>query len=124
MDGFDRISFEGDDKEYKHAQGYDNFVEQLAKDFPQERENLKNYAKKIQEVCDYFPLYQLKEDEAPIIGTKYLDVNAKDFIASITSNTRLQNVLAGSNPLYAGDGSKTPLYIHALVVNTYIEKFL
>jgi all-trans-retinol 13,14-reductase len=30
-------------------------------------------------------------------------------------------VLAGSNPLYAGDGSKTPLYVHALVVNTYIE---
>jgi all-trans-retinol 13,14-reductase len=121
MDGFDRISFDGDDKEYRHAQGYDNFVEQLAKDFPQERENLKNYAKRIQEVCDYFPLYQLKEDDAPIIGTKYLDINAKDFIASITSNTRLQNVLAGSNPLYAGDGSKTPLYVHALVVNTYIE---
>jgi all-trans-retinol 13,14-reductase len=121
MDGFDRISFDGDEKEYRHAQGYDNFVEQLAKDFPQERENLKNYAQKIQEVCDYFPLYQLKEDDAPIIGTKYLDINAKDFIASITSNTRLQNVLAGSNPLYAGDGSKTPLYVHALVVNTYIE---
>ncbi|MCC6838080.1 MAG: NAD(P)/FAD-dependent oxidoreductase [Bacteroidia bacterium] len=121
MDGFDRITFDDDEKEYKHAQGYDNFVEQLAKDFPKERENLKLYAQRIQEVCDYFPLYQLKEDDAPIIGTKYLDINAKDFIASITSDVRLQNVLAGSNPLYAGDGSKTPLYVHALVVNTYIE---
>lgn len=120
-DGFDRITFDDDETEYRHAQGYDNFVEQLSQQFPGERENLKNYARLIREVCDYFPLYQLREDKAPIIGTKYLDVNAKDFIASVTSNIRLQSVLAGSNPLYAGDGSKTPLYVHALVVNTYIE---
>ena len=121
MNGFDRITFGGDPIEYKHAQGYDNFVEQLAQQFPKEREALKTYVQKIQEVCDYFPLYQLKEDDAPILGTKYLDLNAKDFIASIISDPKLQNVLAGSNPLYAGDGAKTPLYVHALVVNTYIE---
>lgn len=120
-DGFDHITFGDDENEYKHAQGYDNFVEQLSKQFPEERDNLKNYANQIQEVCNYFPLYQLKEDEAPILGTKYLDINAKDFIASITPNKRLQSVLAGSNPLYAGDGNKTPLYVHALVANTYIE---
>ncbi len=120
-DGFDKISFGDDTTEYRHAQGYDNFVEQLSQQFPSERENLKNYVKHIKEVCDYFPLYQLKEEDVPIIGTKYLDVNAKEFIASITSNTLLQNVLAGSSPLYAGDGTKTPLYVHALVVNTYIE---
>jgi len=120
-DGFDRITFDNDETEYRHAQGYDNFVNQLSEQFPGERDNLKNYVKKIQEVCDYFPLYQLRGDEAPIIGTKYLDINAKDFIASVTSNQRLQSVLAGSNPLYAGDGNKTPLYVHALVVNTYIE---
>ncbi len=121
-DGFDRISF-GDDigNEYKHAQGYDNFVEQLAVQFPHQREELKTYTKLIQDVCNYFPLYQLREDDAPILGTKYLDVNAKDFISSVISDVRLQNVLAGSNPLYAGDGEKTPLYVHALVVNTYIE---
>jgi all-trans-retinol 13,14-reductase len=120
-DGFDRITFDGDPVEYRHAQGYDNFVEQLAKQFPGERENLKNYISQIREVCDYFPLYQLREDDAPIIGTKYLDINAKDFIDSVTTNPRLRSVLAGSNPLYAGDGNKTPLYVHALVVNTYIE---
>ncbi len=121
MNGFDIISFSDDEHEYSHAQGYDNFVEQLAKDFPHQREELKNYTKLIQEVCNYFPLYQLREDDAPILGTKYLDVNARDFIASVTSDKRLQSVLGGSNPLYAGDGIKTPLYVHALVVNTYIE---
>ncbi len=121
MNGFDRISFGDDSNEYWHAQGYDNFVEQLAKQFPHQRQELQTYIERIQDVCNYFPLYQLKEDDAPIIATKHLDVSAKDFISSIISDTRLQSVLGGSNPLYAGDGSKTPLYVHALVVNTYIE---
>ncbi len=121
MNGFDRITFDNDPIEYMHAQGYDNFVEQLSQQFPAEKKALKIYANKIQEVCNYFPLYQLKEDDAPLIGTKYLDVNTRDFIASIISNVKLQNVLAGSNPLYAGNADKTPLYVHALVVNTYIE---
>ncbi len=119
--GFDHISFEDDPVPYKLAQGYDNFVDQLAAQFPSEKESLKIYVKKIQEVCNYFPLYQLKEDDAPLLGIKYLDVNAKDFITSVTANKKLQNVLAGNNPLYAGDGKKTPIYVHAMVTNSYIE---
>jgi len=121
MDGFDQISFDEDPNVYRHAQGYDNFVEQLAQQFPDQRQQIAEYAKRIQEVCNYFPLYQLREGETPVVGIKYLDINAKDFIASITSDPKLQMVLAGTNPLYAGDGERTPLYVHALVVNTYIE---
>jgi all-trans-retinol 13,14-reductase len=121
MNGFDRVTFDEDPVEYKHAQGYDNFVEQLSIQFPTQREAIKTYIKKMQEVCNYFPLYQLKEDDAPVLGIKYLDVNARDYIASIVPDKKLQAVLAGTNPLYAGDGDKTPLYVHALVMNTYIE---
>lgn len=121
-DGFDRISFDNDPKVYRHAQGYENFVEQLSQDFPEERNAIQLYANKIKEVCDYFPMYRLRRGTAEdSLGLKYLDVNAKEFIASITKNKKLQMVLAGSNPLYAGDGERTPLYVHALVVNTYIE---
>ena len=45
--GFDMISFEGDEQLYPHAQGYDNFVEQLAAIFPHEREALKTYIQKV-----------------------------------------------------------------------------
>ncbi len=120
-DGFDVITFDNDPVEYKHAQGYDNFVERLTAQFPKEREAIKTYVNKIQEVCDYFPLYQLKENNSPSVGIKYLDDCASDYIASITDDVKLQNVLAGSNPLYAGEAHKTPIYVHALVVNTYIE---
>lgn len=121
-DGFDKISFDNDPNVYNHAQGYENFIDKLSIQFPGERTAIERYAKKIKEVCDYFPMYRLREaNEDGGLGVKYLDVNAKDFIASLTSNRKLQMVLAGSNPLYAGDGDKTPLYVHALVVNTYIE---
>ncbi len=121
MDGFDRISFSGHDKEYSHAQGYENFIEVLSNDFPKERKNIVEYCNKIREVTQQFPLYNLKVGEKDILNTKIFEINARDYINSVTNDVMLQNVLAGSNPLYAGNGDKTPLYVHALVVNTYIE---
>lgn len=119
--GFDRISFRGDDTEYKHAQGHENFVEQLSSQFPEERAAIEKYIEDMHEVCNYFPLYQLRLQEMPKIGLKYLDVNAKDYIDSLTSNITLQNVLAGTNPLYAGVADRTPIYVHSLIMNSYIE---
>jgi all-trans-retinol 13,14-reductase len=39
----------------------------------------------------------------------------------LTENKRLRAVLAGSNLLYAGEPEKTPFYVHALSVNSFIE---
>jgi len=120
-DGFDVVSFEGDDTEYKYGQGYDNFIEIMAGYFPEEREGIIKYCDKIKEVCDSFPMYRIKPMRAQLSHLPYLDVNAKDFIRTCTDNEKLQQVLAGTNVLYAGEGEKTPLYVHALVVNSYIE---
>ncbi len=121
MDGFDVISFSGHEKEYRHAQGYENFIEVLSKDFPKERKAIIAYCDKIREITQQFPLYNLRVGEKDILNTKIFEINARDYINSVTGDVMLQNVLAGSNPLYAGNGDKTPLYVHALVVNTYIE---
>ena len=50
-----------------------------------------------------------------------MGISAKKFIESITKNEKLRAVLAGNNMLYAGAGDATPLYIHALTVNSYME---
>ena len=118
-DGFDRITFDDEETEYPHSQGYENFVDQLAKIFPDERENLQKYVEEIQHVCNQFPRYNL------IGGNKYNDdllyINAKEFIESITQNEKLRAVLSGSNFLYAGVADQTPLYVHALTINSYIQ---
>ena len=46
-----------------------------------------------------------------------LEIDTKTYIESITTNKKLQNVLAGTNILYAGAANKSPLFVHALIVN-------
>jgi len=121
MDGFDHIGFSGRKKDYRHAQSYENFIDVLSQDFPKERNNIIEYCRKIREVTAQFPLYNLRSGEKDFLSSKMFEINARDYIASVTKDPMLRNVLAGSNPLYAGDGEKTPFYVHALVVNTYIE---
>ena len=117
--GFDKITFEDDDIEYPHAQGYGNFVKQLSEYFPEEKENLENYCEEIQRVCNYFPRYNVIGQNN--YSEEILHLNTKRFIESITSNEKLQAALLGSNFLYAGDSESIPFYVHALTVNSYIQ---
>lgn len=119
--GFDIISFENDPEEYRHAQGYDAFVDALAEKFPRERANIENYCQKIREICSRFPMYNVKPGYATLENLDYLSESARDFIARCTPNEKLRQVLAGSNLLYAGEGDLTPVYVHAMIVNSYIE---
>lgn len=117
--GYDRISFGDDPIEYPHAQGYQNFVEQLSVYFPNERENLENYCEEIQYVCSQFPRYNVVGKDS--YNEEILHLNTRRFIESVTSDKKLQSVLLGSNFLYAGDSENIPFYVHALTVNSYIQ---
>ncbi|MGU3376633.1 phytoene desaturase family protein [Chryseobacterium sp. M5A1_1a] len=118
-DGYDRISFGDHNIEYPHAQGYQNFVEQLTAYFPEEKENLENYCEEIQYVCSQFPRYNVVGKDN--YNEEILHLNTKRFIESVTQNKTLQSVLLGSNFLYAGDSENVPFYVHALTVNSYIQ---
>lgn len=119
LNAYDKITFDDDSKEYPHAQGYENFVNQLANIFPEERHSLETYCHAIQEVCQCFPRYNVVGKDH--YNEKILHLNTKKIIETITSNRKLQAVLLGSNFLYAGDSENTPFYVHALTVNSYIQ---
>ena len=117
---FDKIVFYDEEKEYSYAQGYKRFEETLIADFPDEADAIRKYAETILKVCENFPLYQIRTGD--YFGKSvFLEMDTKSFIESLTSDKRLQNVLAGNNLLYAGEANKTPIYVHALVLNSYIE---
>jgi all-trans-retinol 13,14-reductase len=120
-DGFDIITFDNDNIEYPHAQGYDNFTQQLVAKFPDEEKAIKTYCSKLREICQKFPMYNLEEGKPYTNDAELFQKSAKDYIDSITENEKLRAVLAGSNLLYAGDPKKTPVYVHALSCNSYIE---
>ncbi len=119
--GYDVIRFK-DGKEYRHGQGYDKFKANLYADFPDEKQAIDTFCDKVQQICLQFPLYNLDAElNADYFSDQdFRSVNAYKYIASLTNNVRLQNVLAGSNPLYAGVRDKTPFYVHALILNSYI----
>jgi len=119
-DVFDKIIIDNDEKEYVFAQGYENFISKLLAGFPGEEKALRAYCDKIKEVCSRFPLYNLRSG-SDSEKTEVLDIDTKSFIESITGNKKLQAVLAGNNYLYAGEADKTPFYVHALILNHYIE---
>lgn len=121
LDGFDNITFAGDENTYKIPQGYDRFIKSLSEQFPGEETAIIDYCEKIKDICKAFPLYNVEKGSAHLLNPDLLGTNAKDYIDSLTDNVTLQNVLAGTNILYAGYADKTPLYVHALVTNTYIE---
>jgi len=121
IDVFDKILIEGDDTEYHYAQGYENFINKLLVHFPGEEKGLRLYCDKIKEICSKFPLYNLKSSNNLDEKADVLEIDTKAFIGSVTDDPRLQEVLAANNALYAGQADKTPLYVHALILNSYIE---
>ncbi len=120
-DVFDKIIIENDNKEYIFAQGYENFIQHLLKDFPNEEKGLRLYCDKIKEVCSKFPLYNLRSGGDFNEKTSVLEIDTRAFIESVTTDKKLQTVLAGNNMLYVLQSDKTPFYVHAMILNSYIE---
>ncbi|MEI9944627.1 MAG: NAD(P)/FAD-dependent oxidoreductase [Chitinophagaceae bacterium] len=120
-DVFDKIIIENDEKEYVYAQGYENFIQHLLKDFPAEEKGLRLFCDKIKEVCSKFPLYNLRSGGDMSEKSSVLEIGAKAFIESVTKDKKLQAVLAGNNMLYVLQSGKTPFYVHAMILNSYIE---
>jgi all-trans-retinol 13,14-reductase len=117
--GFDIISF--NNGTYNLAMGNKNYLNTLSGYFPKEKNNIARYLKKIQNICSSISLYNLSDKPFNIMECDSLGIGAADFIKSVISDYRLQNVIAGNNLMYAGHKEKTPLLLHALINNSFIE---
>jgi len=118
--GYDIINYQGED--FAFAQGHDNFVDTLHRKFPKEKKALVDYTNKLKEISSNIDLYNLRETpETPSGNGHFLTIGVHDYLQSITKDVKLQNVLAGSSPLYAGIREKSPLYVHAIINNSFIE---
>jgi all-trans-retinol 13,14-reductase len=119
-DRFDVITFDGDNREYRYAAGYDRYVDALSSDFPSERANIRRYADAIRAINDSFPLNSLAMPKGGIVDGSIFTTSTIEFLRSFTSHEKLLAVLAGTNLLYAGISHRTPVYVHACVIHSYI----
>jgi len=121
-DGFDHFHIAADGQTYKMAMGRENFVATLSAYFPDEKENIKRYIDRVYEICDSNALFNLRMPSANIYANmEATSITVNDFIASYTSNPKLQAVLAWNNTQYGGEKDKTPAYIGAFITQFYIE---
>ncbi len=116
----DGLIFKDDPIVYKYGQGYDNFIRILSTYFPEEEVAIRAFCEKIQKICKQFPLYNLKAGSYTDTENAY-QTDTKAYLESLTNNKKLICVLAGTNLLYGGQPDKTPLFVHALIVNHYVE---
>lgn len=121
-EGFDHIRF-SDGFVGKLGMGYTNFKASLLKDFPLEEEGIDRLIEHIKKTITFFPLYDLKVEE------NYQDniqevINSEltwDYMKSIFKEERIIHVILGNAMIYAGDLKRTPFYVFALIVNSYIK---
>lgn len=118
--GFDEFHFP-DGTSYRHAMGYENFIETLAADFPEEREGLEALSKSIREVGELISPSVLLEGKISNNGIRYMSDSAYQTICKHIKSEKLRNVLAGNSSLYAGDKSATSLYEYGMITHSNIE---
>jgi len=116
-DGYDVISFQGD--HFRFANGKENFINTLADQFPKSRDELAKYYDLIQTVTSAAAMHSLNTHVDLNVNADYQIVSINKVIDSVISDPLLRQVLAGIQPLYAGEKDRTPFFTHALIFDFY-----
>ena len=118
----DSLYYAEDRKFYRIAQGRERFVDTLAGEFPDQRENLKAYVDALYRVVDELDLFFLRPSGSSLVmHSEEFMMAADQFVAKYITDRRLRSIVAYMNPLYAGMPGQTPTYIHALISVLYIN---
>jgi all-trans-retinol 13,14-reductase len=119
-DCFDLISFNG--KDYKLAQGFENFENSLIKDFPDEEQAILKFSHDMQAITGQEDLYNMRVPGERGSGfNESIQISAFEYIKELTSNTDLQMVLGSLNSLYAGKKESASLYTHAFITHHLVQ---
>jgi len=120
IDCFDKISYLG--QEYDLAQGFERYTDSLSTRFPLRKNDISHYIQGLREVVGMVDLYNLRPyRQETLFNNPGISIPASEYIAGLTEDKVLRNVLAGLNGLYAGIKDGSPLYVHAVINHFYIQ---
>lgn len=121
-DGFEHIYIKDAKNPYKYGMGYPNFKKTLLDTFPDEEKTIDQFIADVKYTCNCFPTYNALEGEENFMQLiDVINVNFCDYLNKLTNNEALKNVFAATNMLHAGYDDTTPFYVHAMILNSYIE---
>lgn len=121
-DCMDQITFLSDNRTFRVPEGKENFTAYFQGEFPEERDNIRNYVEKLFALADEMPLFRLITDkDGDLAHDEWFFKPADEFIRHFIKNPKLREVLSYMNPLCGGMAGHTPAYIFALINVLYIN---
>lgn len=127
---YDEIVVEN--KTYNFKAGEKEFIEELSKHFPKERNNIQNYIKDVKRTSRLGLYFKLKIVKNKFISKivnylfnksffKSLEITAYQQVAKYIKNKKLQTILMGQFGDYGRSPYKENSFIHSGVVNHYLD---
>lgn len=116
--GYDVVSLQGE--QFRFANGKEAFIEEMAKSFPKERENLHRYFALVEQVANASSLHSLRHTENDsALNTTFQLRSINEVLDEVIGDPLLRQVLVGNLPLYAAEKDKTPFSTHAFIMDFY-----
>ena len=117
---FDVITL-ADKGSFCHRGGYDNFIEELSKHFPDQRVGLERYCTTLRSIGETINVDVHKSGTFSTSNIDYLSISAVEFIEECVSDPLLRSVLSGTNVLCGSTRQSVNLYHHAMINHSNIE---
>lgn len=117
-DGFDLLRF-GKGYQFAVPNGWPRLVARLVEEFPADKAAIVRFSEVCRDICNASPAYSFEQPKHEL--GEYTAVSLGAFLRSLTPNARLRAVLSGQSMLYGIEPEKTPLELHALVVDSMLQ---
>lgn len=116
---FDQVCFPK--QSYAYAMGNEQFVESLARHFPDEKTNLQRYVHDISAIAQTISTDVFKQGKLSTASLDLFSKSAWKYLDGLTQNNQLKRVLSNSAMLYGGDKNISNFYIHAMTAWSYLH---
>lgn len=117
--GFDHVMI--GDRNFRYAEGHEAFAENLAQEFPAERQALQHYVSVMKDVGSHLHDAILPRDEVNFMTQTLFGRSAYQFLKETFSDPLLPHVLCGSSLKMELNMETLPLYTFAQGNNSFIE---
>lgn len=118
-EAFAEVAIEG--RTYRLATGYERFVDTLAADFPQCREELKQYVGLLQQVGGNIRDTLRPDAQGGSGSNTWFGQSAYDYLRSTISHPTLRRVLSGASLTMELAADTLPLYTFAQINHSFIQ---
>lgn len=119
VEGYDDLRYP--DFRFIIPAGEDRYRARLHETFPDEREAIDGYFSEVKKICDGFAFYRLKTEQDFGHADRWMSVSLNAYLSTITENPYLKAALIGQNPLYGVEPERTPMGLHALVTDSFMQ---